>query len=127
MPKQRIHTDNAPQPGGTYSQGIEADGWIYVAGQVPIDPATGEFVEADIKVQTDRVLKNLKAIVEAGGATIEDVVKTTVFLDDLSEFGEMNEIYGQYFSGDMPPARATVEVAALPKGCKIEVDAVAKK
>ena len=98
-----------------------------MAGQVPIDPATGEFVEADIKVQTDRVLKNLKAIVEAGGATIEDVVKTTVFLDDLSEFGEMNEIYGQYFSGDMPPARATVEVAALPKGCKIEVDAVAKK
>ncbi|MDA0842016.1 MAG: RidA family protein [Planctomycetota bacterium] len=127
MAKRRIQTDNAPQPGGTYSQAIEVDGWIYVAGQVPIDPATGEFVEADIKVQTDRVLKNLKAIVEAGGATIKDVVKTTVFLADLSEFGQMNEIYGQYFSGEMPPARATVEVAALPRGCKIEIDAVAKK
>ena len=126
MSKKRVHTENAPAPVGPYSQAIAVDGWVYVAGQVCIDPATGEWLTGDIKAQTELVLKNIQAIVEAAGGSLADVVKTTIYLTDLGEFADMNEVYAGFFSSDPPPARATVEVAALPKGCKIEVDAVAK-
>lgn len=126
MAKQRIRTNNAPTPGGPYSQALEVDGWVYVAGQVPIDPGSGEWVEDEITVQTERVLLNVKAILEAAGASLGDVVKTTVYMTDLDEFAAMNEVYAEFFNDESPPARATIEASNLPKGCKIEVDAVAK-
>lgn len=127
MGKKAIRTDNAPAPVGPYSQAIEVDGWVFVAGQVPINPGTGEWVTGDIKTQTRQVLENVKAVLEAAGASITDVVKTTVFVSDLAEFPEMNEVYASFFYGDVPPARATIEAKALPKGCKVEIEAIARK
>jgi 2-iminobutanoate/2-iminopropanoate deaminase len=124
--KRRIHTEQAPSPVGPYSQAIEVDGWLYVAGQVPIDPSTAEWVKGDIAAQTNRVLRNVQAILEAAGATLQDVVKTTVYMTDLSEFAAMNEVYARFFADVSPPARATIEAKNLPGGCKVEVDAVAK-
>ncbi|MBI2190860.1 MAG: deaminase [Planctomycetes bacterium] len=126
MPKKRIESKQAPKPGGPYSPAIEVDGWVFVAGQVPIDPATGQFVTGDIQAQTDRVLRNVQAILEAAGASLKDVVKTTVFMTDLTEFGAMNEVYGRFFSDASPPARATLEAKNLPRGCKVEIEAVAR-
>lgn len=126
MPKRRIHTERAPRPVGPYAQAVEVDGWIYVAGQVPIDPATGTWVTGDVAQQTDRVLRNLQAILEAAGTSLQDVIKTTVFVADLGEFATVNEVYGRFFPGDCPPARATVEAKNLPGGCKIEIEAVAR-
>lgn len=124
-----IRTENAPAPvaGAPYSQAIEASGpgrLVFVSGQVPVDPATGAVVDGDITVQTRRVLDNVRAVLEAGGACMQDVVKTTVYMVDLGAFSAMNEVYAEAFAGHAP-ARATVQVAALPLGALVEIDAVA--
>jgi 2-iminobutanoate/2-iminopropanoate deaminase len=125
MSKSIVLTDKAPAPIGPYNQGIVAAGkLLFAAGQVPIDPASGQVIQGDIKAQTRRVLQNVQAIVEKGGAGMKDVVKTTVFLKDMGEFAAMNEVYAEFFK-DVPPARSTVEVSRLPKDVKVEIDAIA--
>lgn len=121
-----IKTSSAPAAIGPYSQGIRvsAGKLLFTAGQVPLDPATGQMVSGDIKVQTRRVLENVRAILQAAGASFEDVVKTTVFMTDLNEFAAMNEVYAEFFSTN-PPARSTVEVRALPRGAKVEIETMA--
>ncbi len=122
--KEIISTTNAPSAIGPYSQAIKVGNMVFVSGQIPIDSATGEFVSNDVKEQTVQVLKNLSAVLEAAGATLNDVVKTTVFIADMNDFGVMNEIYGQYFN-DNKPARATVQAARLPRDAKVEIDCIA--
>jgi 2-iminobutanoate/2-iminopropanoate deaminase len=122
--KEIIHTESAPKAIGPYSQAIAYNGLIFVSGQIPLDPATGALVEGGIEEQTARVLDNLKAVLEAAGATLDTVLKTTIYLKDLGDFSKVNEIYGRYFP-QYPPARATVEVARLPRDVKVEIDAVA--
>lgn len=122
---QRIRTEGAPAPVGPYSQGVEHDGWVFVSGQIPLDPAGAALVEGGIEEQTERVIASLAAVLEAGGASLRQVVKTTVYLTDLSLFARMNAVYARHFDGDPPPARATVPVAALPLGALIEIDAIA--
>ena len=122
--KDRVQTDRAPQAIGPYSQAVKANGLVFASGQIPIDPATGQVVEGSIAEQTERVLNNLKAVLEAAGSSLERVVKTTVFLADLKDFGEMNEAYGRFFTG-VPPARSTVEVSRLPRDARVEIDAIA--
>lgn len=124
MKKETIKTEQAPAAIGPYSQGINAAGLIFVSGQIPLDPTTGESVGDDITVQTEQVMKNLDAILTAGGSSMKKVVKTTIYLKNLSDFAVVNGIYGNYFD-ENPPARATVEVSALPKGVGIEIDAIA--
>ena len=125
--KKAIATSKAPAAIGPYSQGIAAQGeMIFVSGQLPVDPATGDFASQDIQGQTKCSLENLKAILEEAGCTMADVVKTTVFLSDIANFGEMNRIYGEYFQEPFP-ARAAFQVAALPMGVKVEIEAVAVK
>lgn len=124
-----IRTENAPAPvaGAPYSQAIEASGrcrLLFVSGQVPVDPATGDLVPGGVSEQTRRVLANVRAVLEAGGASMADVTKTTVYMTDLGQFGAMNEVYAEAF-GDHAPARATVQVAALPLGALVEIDAIA--
>jgi 2-iminobutanoate/2-iminopropanoate deaminase len=126
MKKDAIVTAQAPSAIGPYSQGIRAGGLIFVSGQIPIDPATGEIVSSSIAAQTERVLQNLRAVLEASGATLDDVVKTTVYLTNLGDFAAVNEIYGRSFRSPFP-ARATVQVAALPRGALVEIDAIAAK
>jgi 2-iminobutanoate/2-iminopropanoate deaminase len=123
---RQISTDKAPKAIGPYSQAIEAQGrMIFCSGQIPLDPATGEMVGAsDVRAQAKRVMENLKAVLEAAGANFSQVVKTTIFLADLSDFGAVNEIYGSYFSA-APPARATVQVAGLPRAALVEIDCIA--
>ena len=122
--KEPVHTDKAPKAIGPYSQAIKANGILYASGQVPIDPATGEIIQGTIAEQTERVFHNLKAVLEAAGTSLDKVVKTTVFLADLSDFAEMNETYSQFFR-DAPPARSTVEVSRLPKDARVEIDLIA--
>jgi 2-iminobutanoate/2-iminopropanoate deaminase len=122
--KEIILTQAAPAPVGPYSQAVRAGGWLYVSGQVPIDPQTGSMVEPDIRLQTRRVLDNLAAVLEAGGAVLADVVKVTVFMTKLSQFSAMNEVFSEYF-GDAPPARACIEAAALPKDSLVEIECIA--
>lgn len=124
--KNVIKTDKAPQAIGPYSQAIEVNGMVYTSGVVPIDPATGNVVEGDIKVQATRVFDSMKALLEAAGSSCEDVVKTTVFIKDMNDFAALNEIYAEYFTGDFP-ARSCVEVARLPKDVLIEMEAIALK
>jgi len=125
MPLQRVLTQNAPAPIGPYSQGVLVNGtFLYTAGQIPIDPATNTLVAGDIKVQTRQVLRNLEAILHAGGASPKSVIKTTVFLKDMNDFAAMNEVYAEVF-GLSAPARSAVEVARLPRDVKIEIEAVA--
>jgi 2-iminobutanoate/2-iminopropanoate deaminase len=125
MALQRITTDKAPNPIGPYSQAVLVDNkFLYTAGQIAIDPATGQIVEGDIKAQTRQALKNLEAILKAGGASLATVFKTTVFLNDMNEFAAMNEVYTDFFS-ESKPARSTVEVARLPKDVKVEIEAIA--
>ena len=121
--KKVIATKNAPSAIGPYSQAIAAGDFLYVSGQIPIDPATGNLVEGGIKEQSTQSLKNVKAIVEAAGCTLADVVKTTVLLKNISEFVPMNEVYGTFFTGDCP-ARAAFAVADIPKGALVEIEAV---
>jgi 2-iminobutanoate/2-iminopropanoate deaminase len=122
--KEPVQTDQAPKAIGPYSQAIKANGMLFASGQVPIDPATGEIVEGSIAEQTARVFHNLKAVLEAAGTSFDKVVKTTVFLADLSDFAEMNEAYAKFFT-DAPPARSTVEVSRLPKDARLEIDLIA--
>ena len=117
---------SAPAAIGPYSQAIDAGDFVFLSGQVPIDPKTGELVTGDISVQTDRVLDNLGAVLEAAGCSFADVVKTTIYLMDLGDFQAVNATYAKRF-GETPPARAPVQVAALPKGARVEIDAIAKK
>ncbi len=127
MPRQVISTPNAPRAIGPYSQAIAvtAGRMIFCSGQIPLDPATGEVHGAgDVKAEATRVMENLKAVLEAAGASLAQVVKTTIYLTDLANFALVNEVYGGYFKGE-PPARATVQVSALPKGVQVEIDAIA--
>ena len=122
--RERIQTDNAPAAIGPYSQAIKAGGFVFVSGQIPIDPQTGQFVSGGIAEQTEQVLKNLSAVLEAAGSSLGLVVKTTVFLADMKEFSGMNEVYATFFSSS-PPARATVAAAGLPRDARVEIEAVA--
>ena len=122
--RERIQTDNAPAAIGPYSQAIKAGGFVFVSAQLPIDPRTGQFVAGGIAEQTEQVLKNVSAVLEAAGSSLDRVVKTTVFLADMKEFTSMNEVYATFFSGP-PPARATVAVAGLPRDARVEIEVVA--
>lgn len=122
--KQIIATENAPRAIGPYSQAVAHNGLLYLSGQIPLDPATGRLVEGDIAAQTGRVIENLKAVIEAAGSSLDQVLKTTVYLKDMGEFAKMNEVYSKYFAANAP-ARATVEVARLPRDVRVEIDAIA--
>jgi 2-iminobutanoate/2-iminopropanoate deaminase len=124
MPLKKITTDKAPSAIGPYSQGIVANGFVFTAGQIPLDPVAGKIVEGGIVEQTDRVMQNLQDVLGAAGASWADVVKTTVYLYDLSHFPTVNEVYGKWL-GDARPARSTVQVTALPRGALVEIDAIA--
>jgi 2-iminobutanoate/2-iminopropanoate deaminase len=122
--REIISTKDAPQAIGPYSQAVKANGFIFTAGQIAIDPATQQVIAGDVAAQTDRVLRNLSEILEAAGSGLGKVVRCTVFLKNMSEFAAMNEVYGKYFS-TAPPARSTVEVARLPKDVLVEIDVIA--
>ncbi len=122
--KEVVSTDNAPGAIGPYSQAIKAGGLVFCSGQIPIDPATGEFVSDLVSEQTEQVLKNLGEVLKAAGTSLANVVKTTVFLADMGDFAEMNEVYGRYFN-ENKPARATVQAARLPKDARVEIDCIA--
>ncbi len=122
--KTVVSTDTAPKAIGPYSQAICAGQWVFLSGQIPLDPATGSIAGTDIRAQTTQVLKNIEAVLTAAGCGLPDVVKTTVFLQDLADFAVFNEVYASCFK-DSPPARSTVQVARLPKDVKVEIDAVA--
>ena len=121
---ERIQTDAAPQAIGPYSQAIKVNGFVFASGQIPLDPATMQIIEGDVKVQTQRVLANLQAVLEGAGSSLDRVVKTTVFLADMADFGAMNEVYAGFF-GESRPARSTVEVARLPRDARVEIDVIA--
>ena len=124
MSKDVISTSKAPAALGPYSQAVRAGDLIFISGQVPIDPATSQVVGDDVAAQTEQVLKNLAAILEAAGASLGQVLKTTVYLRDLNDFGKMNEVYARFFS-EQPPARATVQVARLPRDVSVEIEVIA--
>jgi 2-iminobutanoate/2-iminopropanoate deaminase len=124
MKREAVRTAGAPAAIGPYSQAVRAEGLLFCAGQIPLDPSTGKLVEGGIEAQTERVLQNLEAVLSAGGATLRSVVKTTVYLVDLGDFPAMNSVYGKFFPKD-PPARATVQVVKLPAGALVEIDAIA--
>jgi len=126
LSKKIVKTSNAPQAIGPYSQAVEAGGFVFVSGQIPIDPKTGTLVQGDIKSQVRLILENAGAILAASGCTLASVVKTTIYLKDMADFGAVNEVYGGYFTAD-PPARATVEVSRLPKDVALEMDFTAWK
>jgi 2-iminobutanoate/2-iminopropanoate deaminase len=123
--RQIVHTDAAPRAIGPYSQAIRCGGFLFLSGQVAIDPTTGDFIGGEVGAQTERILKNAGEILMAGGGTLETVVKTTVYLVDMADYARMNEVYSLFF-GDMPPARTTVAVAGLPGGVAVEIDFVAQ-
>lgn len=123
MPNQIIQTNNAPAAIGPYSQAVNAGGVLYVSGQIPLHPQTGAIISGGISPQTTQVLENLKAIVEAAGGTMSQVVKVTIYIVDMQQFATVNQIYGTYFSAPFP-ARACVEVSKLPKGVEVEMDAI---
>lgn len=122
--KAVVSTEDAPKAIGPYSQGIKAGGMLFLSGQIPLDPATGALVTGDIAVQTERVMKNLEAVLKAAGLGFPNVVRCTIYLMDLGDFAAVNEVYGRYFPST-PPSRATVQVAGLPKGARVEIDAIA--
>jgi 2-iminobutanoate/2-iminopropanoate deaminase len=122
--KDRVQTDSAPKAIGPYSQAIKANGLVFASGQIPLDPATMQIVEGGIREQTERVMNNLSAVLQAAGSSLDRVVKTTVFLADLADFADMNETYGRYF-GEAPPARSTVQVSRLPRDVRVEIDVIA--
>ena len=122
--KEIISTDKAPRAIGPYSQAVRAGNLVFASGQIPIDPATGEFVPGGIAEQTEQVLKNLTAVFAAAGVGMDQIVKTTVFLADMNDFTAMNEVYGRFFR-EAPPARATVQAARLPRDAKVEIEAIA--
>jgi len=120
-----IETNEAPKAIGPYSQGIKAGGFVFISGQIAIDPATQNVIQGDVKAQTERICQNLKAILEAAGSDLEGVVKSTVFLRSMADFAAMNEVYGRYFKNE-PPARSTVAVVGLPKDVQVEIDVIAE-
>jgi 2-iminobutanoate/2-iminopropanoate deaminase len=122
--KDVVSTEKGPQAIGPYSQAIRANGFIFLSGQIPFDPATGKIIEGDIAAQTARVLENVKAIAEAAGSSLDRAVKATVFLKDMNDFAAMNQVYGKYFVAN-PPARSTVEVARLPRDVRVEIELIA--
>jgi 2-iminobutanoate/2-iminopropanoate deaminase len=124
--KHILNTPDAPAPIGPYNQAVKSGNLLYTSGQIPIDPATGDLVDGGIREQTIQVLENLKTVIEAGGGTLNDVIKTTVFLVDMAEFAEFNVVYAEYFDEADAPARSTVQVAALPKGSRVEIELIAK-
>lgn len=124
MSKRIVRTENAPDAIGPYSQAVVAGGFVYTAGQLALDPGTGQLVPGDVRIQTKRVMENIKAILESAGSSLANVVKTTVFLRDMNDFGAMNEIYGSYFQEE-PPARSTFQVAKLPRDGAVEIEVVA--
>lgn len=126
MANQIISTEQAPKAIGPYSQAVVAGNLVFTSGQIPLDPKTQQLVEGDIKAQTERVMQNLAAVLEAAGVGFSDVVKASIFVADLADFAAVNEIYGKRFPAN-PPARSTVQVAALPKGARVEIDLVAIK
>jgi len=123
--KQIISTEDAPRAIGPYSQAVRAGNFVFLSGQIPIDPATGNFVEGGVAEQTEQVLKNISAVLAASGTSLENVVKTTVFLADMNDFAAMNEVYGRFFK-ENPPARATVQAARLPRDARVEIEAIAE-
>lgn len=123
--KQVINTSNAPQNDNPYSQGVLTDGLLFISGQGPTDPDTGASVEGDIGVQTEQTLENLQAIVESAGGSLDDIVKTTVYLTDMGDYAAVNEVYGTYFESD-PPARVCIEAAQLPGAINVEIEAFAR-
>jgi 2-iminobutanoate/2-iminopropanoate deaminase len=125
MKKELIVSDAAPKAVGAYSQAVRANGFVFLSGQIPLDPATGEMVQGDVGVQTRRVMDNLKAVLAAAGSSLEQVMKATIYLIDMGDFPVVNQIYGEYFVGIDKPARATVAVAALPRGSRVEIDMIA--
>jgi 2-iminobutanoate/2-iminopropanoate deaminase len=126
-PKKIVASDAAPKAIGPYSQAVDLGDLLFLSGQIPLDPATGQIVGAgEIQAQTERVLQNLQGVLQAAGLTLQNVVRTTVFLVDLAEFPKMNEVYAKHFAQD-PPARSTVQVAALPRGSRVEIDAIARR
>ncbi len=126
MPKQVIQTDQAPNPVGPYNQAIVANGMLFASGQISIDPATNQLVnEGDVAAQTEQVMQNLQAVLEAGGTSFANVVKTTIFLANMDDFATVNGVYAKYFDEATAPARATVEVARLPKNVLVEIDCTA--
>lgn len=125
MNREIIQTSEAPAAVGPYSQAVKAGGFVFCAGQIPLDPATGELVSGDVTAQTERVLENVKAVLAAAGSSLEQVVKTTVFLQDLADFAAMNAVYARCFP-ENPPARSTIQVAGLPKGALVEIEVVAE-
>jgi 2-iminobutanoate/2-iminopropanoate deaminase len=122
--KKEINTENAPKAIGPYSQGIIANGFVFASGQIPLDPATGELNTGPVEEQAHLVLTNLKAVIEASGSSMDKVVKCTVFLEDMDDYGAVNTIYGEYFNAPYP-ARAAIQVARLPKDVKVEIEAIA--
>lgn len=122
--KKVIYTDKAPRPIGPYSQAICIDGWLYISGQIPIDPLTGDIIEGDLKTKTKRVLENIRAIIESAGGSLGDVVKVTVYLRDINLFRDFNQVYSDYFVDNFP-ARSVVEVSNLPRNADIEIDVIA--
>jgi len=124
MGKKVIHTDEAPQAIGPYSQAIQAGNFLFLSGQIPLDPKTGELARGDIRQQTQQVLENIKGILESQGLGMEDVVKVTIFLNDIANFNQVNEVYATYFPSS-PPARSTVKVTKLPRNASIEIEAIA--
>lgn len=120
-----VTTDRGPKPIGPYSQAVKANGFLYVSGQLGLDPKTGEMVAGGIAEQTERAMNNLKGIVEAGGSKLSHAVRTTIYLKDMNDFTAMNEVYGRFFTAAPPPARSTVQVARLPKDALVEIDIIA--
>jgi 2-iminobutanoate/2-iminopropanoate deaminase len=120
-----VSTAEAPRAIGPYSQAVEIDGFLFCSGQIALDPATGQLIAGDVRTQTERVLANLGAVLQAGGCDFSDVVRTTVYLSDLDDFAAMNEVYATAFSSN-PPARSTIQAARLPRGAKIEIDVIAR-
>ena len=123
---RNVWSDGAPAPVGPYSQAVVCDGWIFPSGQIPLDPASGRLVDGDVEAQTRRVLANLRAVLEAAGAGLDAVVRTTIYLTDLGDFQRVNATYAEHFPNEPQPARTTVQVAALPMGARIELDCIAR-
>tara|TARA_B100000767_G_C19773911_1_gene541558 strand:+ start:1439 stop:1819 length:381 start_codon:yes stop_codon:yes gene_type:complete len=123
--KKIITTTKAPNPIGPYNQGVLSNGVLYISGQIPLDPSTMELIEGDLKKETIQVMKNLKAVLDAAEMTFENVVKSSIFLSDMNNFKEINEVYGTYFNAETAPARETVEVANLPKFVRVEISMIA--
>jgi 2-iminobutanoate/2-iminopropanoate deaminase len=127
MEKKIIRTDNAPAPIGPYNQAVQFGNMLFISGQIPLDPKTGNLVQGDIKTETTQVMKNLEAILTEAGMTFANVLKTTIFLMDMGQFAQVNEVYGGYFNNETAPARETVQVSGLPKGVNVEISMIVGK